>query len=268
MYIGGEIMIFLVIFFIVFILLYILKFFFYAKIKGDIGEQWVIKELSKLNFLDYYRYNNLLIQTERGSSQIDHVVVSKKGIFVIETKNFSGYIYGNEKSKIWKKYSQGRRFETKFNSPIFQNYGHIKALKEKLPNINPSAYKNIVVFVGDCKFKVSTYKHTVVYLRNLLGVFHESENEEDVFTDEQMNNIISTLESLAHSTKEDFKNHKRQVKQIKSETTLQENEKSNELKFTCPRCGSPLIIKHGRNGAFYACTKYPLCKYTRNLFEK
>lgn len=33
----------------------------------------------------------------------------------------------------------------------------------------------------------------------------------------------------------------------------------------CPVCGSELARRSGRFGAFYGCTNYPRCKYTRNI---
>ena len=89
---------------IIFIVLLLVGLFFafnQAKIKGIIGEK---KLSSLLLFLDkdvYQTYNNLYIETSRGIYQIDHIVVSRYGIFVIETKSYKGTISGSYKSKKW-----------------------------------------------------------------------------------------------------------------------------------------------------------------------
>jgi hypothetical protein len=58
------------------------------------GEKEVVKYLSsKLDIKKYYIFNNLTLKTKDGSTQIDHVVVSPYGIFVIETKDYSGWIF-------------------------------------------------------------------------------------------------------------------------------------------------------------------------------
>lgn len=72
-----------------------------SKIRGAIGEKRVKNQLSKLPHEDYVILNDIMVETERGTSQIDHVVVSPYGIFVIETKNFSGWIHGSESSEYW-----------------------------------------------------------------------------------------------------------------------------------------------------------------------
>lgn len=48
---------------------------------------------------------------------------------------------------------------------------------------------------------------------------------------------------------------KSQKKDIAEETTTKK----------CPKCGSPIIIKLGKFGKFYACSTFPKCKYTESL---
>ncbi|MBS4955798.1 MAG: NERD domain-containing protein [Clostridium sp.] len=71
-------------------------------IKGSIGERKVSKALNTLDNNEYKIINNLMIITDRGTTQIDHVVISVYGIFVIETKNYKGLIFGNEYDDNWK----------------------------------------------------------------------------------------------------------------------------------------------------------------------
>ena len=73
-----------------------------AKIKGWYGEKNVSNKLSYLDPQKYVTLNDILIKNDKGSSsQIDHLVISIYGIFVIETKNYKGWIFGNEKSEKW-----------------------------------------------------------------------------------------------------------------------------------------------------------------------
>ena len=67
-----------------------------SKYKGDQGEAKIRSTLrSHLNGNDYYLLCDLILPIAGGSTQIDHVVISKFGIFVIETKNMSGWIFGD-----------------------------------------------------------------------------------------------------------------------------------------------------------------------------
>ena len=94
-----------------------------AKIKGYIGEKQVSKRLRKLNKRKYKVLNNVLLKTANGSTQIDHVVISIYGIFVIETKNYKGLIFGSENDENWTQVIYKNK--GKFRNPIKQNYGHV-----------------------------------------------------------------------------------------------------------------------------------------------
>ncbi|MDZ7793905.1 MAG: nuclease-related domain-containing protein [Spirochaetia bacterium] len=89
----------IVLFLIAIILIFIFKIN-KPKIKGHIGESRIAGQLNKLDDKEYKVLNNIFIRTSKGSSQIDHIVISTYGIFVIETKNYSGWIHGNENYRI------------------------------------------------------------------------------------------------------------------------------------------------------------------------
>ena len=106
-----------------------------------------------------------MLQAVDNTTQIDHVVVSNYGIFVIETKNYKGWICGNEFDDYWTQVIY--KMKEKLRNPIMQNYGHTQVLKSVLheyPNIN---YVPIVVFTTKADIKVKL-KATVVYTVRLL----------------------------------------------------------------------------------------------------
>ena len=119
--------------------------------KGWIGE--VITNLQSRLFLDkkeYHLIKNVTIPTQDGTTQIDHIIVSGFGVFVIETKNMKGWIFGGEHQKTWTQ--QIYKHRNKFQNPLHQNYKHTKEL-ERLLNLNPSILFSVVMFVGECEFK-------------------------------------------------------------------------------------------------------------------
>ncbi len=69
--------------------------------KGKVGEKRVATILKRLPEDDYKVINDLLLSSNGYSTQIDHIVVSVYGIFVIETKFYQGWIYGGENSEYW-----------------------------------------------------------------------------------------------------------------------------------------------------------------------
>ena len=127
---------------------------FIPKIKGYLGERDVSNRLSKLNSSNYKVINNLMLQVGNKTTQIDHIVVSNYGIFVIETKNYKGWIIGNEYDEYWKQVIY-KRTEKLYN-PVKQNYGHIMALKGVLKNFKDLNYISIVAFTTKADLKVTT----------------------------------------------------------------------------------------------------------------
>lgn len=98
----------------------------------------------------YHVLNDVTVPSINGTTQVDHVVVSPHGIFVIETKNYSGWIFGSARNREWTQTIRGKK--SSFQNPIHQNYAHIKAL-EAATGLDESVLHSIVVFVGDAKFK-------------------------------------------------------------------------------------------------------------------
>ena len=94
------------------------------KRKGRYGEKRVATILNSLPD-EYTIFNDVYIEENGKSTQIDHVVFSPYGIFVIETKHYKGWIYGDERESFWTKNINGNKYE--FYNPLFQNYGHVKA---------------------------------------------------------------------------------------------------------------------------------------------
>ena len=98
----------------------------------------------------YHAFHNVTLPTLDGTTQIDHVFVSEFGIFVVETKNMQGWIFGSERQAQWmqKIYKQTYRFQ----NPIRQNYKHVKALESAL-DLPFEVFHSVVVFVGGSSFK-------------------------------------------------------------------------------------------------------------------
>ena len=100
---------------------------------------------------DYHLMNHLTIRMEDGTTQIDHVLVSRFGIFVVESKDYSGWLFGKAAEPTWTQVRMRRRF--KFQNPILQNKRHVRAVRELLEFLPPEAVKSVVVFCGDAEFK-------------------------------------------------------------------------------------------------------------------
>jgi hypothetical protein len=121
--------------------------------KGIMGELMItVLTRWKLNRQVYHLINNVTLPTEDGTTQIDHIIVSVYGVFVIETKNLRGWIFGRPNQKNWTLQHYKKRY--KFQNPLHQNHKHIRVL-QSISNLEDKQMHSLVVFVGDSEFKTS-----------------------------------------------------------------------------------------------------------------
>ena len=134
------------------------------KLKGSIGERRVATELAKLP-RDFRVLHDVLFKTDRAMSQIDHLVISPYGIFIIETKTYDGWIFGDENSEFWIQVLHNQK--NRFYNPILQNLGHVRTVQRLLAGYKYIPYHPIVVFDGGCELKKVPFSTPVIYLRQL-----------------------------------------------------------------------------------------------------
>jgi hypothetical protein len=123
-----------------------------ASISKNRGEA-LLSDVIRANFEppDYHLMNHVTLQLKDGTTQIDHILVSKFGVFVIETKDYTGWIFANQKQPRWTQVTFRAKYQ--FQNPILQNFRHVCAVQNLLDFLPPDAIKSIVVFAGDAKFK-------------------------------------------------------------------------------------------------------------------
>ncbi|GGF27055.1 nuclease [Halobacillus andaensis] len=119
---------------------------------GELGEYKINIQLDQFP-PNYKHLNDLMLEnmkTHSGFSQIDHVLLTPYGIFVIETKNYAGEIKGGAQDKQWK-------VNKKFNmmNPFHQNYGHMEAIKSCLNSDNPYSFVSMISFTQRAVFSIS-----------------------------------------------------------------------------------------------------------------
>ncbi len=116
------------------------------------GESLVRKALQKhFRSPNYHLLNHITLKHGDSTTQIDHILVSCFGVFVIETKNYKGWIFANPKHESWTQVLFKAKF--KFQNPIHQNHRHVVAVRELLDFLPQDAIKSVVVFSGDAEFK-------------------------------------------------------------------------------------------------------------------
>lgn len=113
----------------------------------------LVSRAARANFgpPNYHLLNHVTLQLKDGTTQVDHIIVSRFGVFVIETKHYKGWIFANEKHANWTQVLFHAKY--KFQNPILQNFRHVRAVQELLDFLPPSAVKSVVVFTGEAEFK-------------------------------------------------------------------------------------------------------------------
>ncbi len=216
--------------------------------KGVIGELIVRMHIGKTKPGTQYVVNNILFQTDDGkSSQVDHVLINPNGVFVVETKNYAGRIYGNEKQHEWTQVFNYGKSKFHFYNPVKQNATHIYRLREALGS---NVYmKSLIVFVQNNTEYIESDK--VCTIREMKYAIKEPQVKQLSVNDMEI--IYNKLLDLKNGKTVSKKEH------VKNINTML-NEIDNNV---CPRCGGKLVERNGSNGTFYGCSNYPKCKFVK-----
>ena len=238
---------------------------------GKSGENTVA---SKLFWTDIFGKEGLTLQNlyiPEGNDknvEIDLLYITVKGIFVIESKNYSGYIFGSEDNRYWTStlyagksllgFKQVEKHH--FYNPIWQNKTHINCLRKTLKTEIPMF--SIIVFSDRCAFKSISYNSENTSICHYQDVGHEIgriwRNVPNVISDEEVDEIKNNLMPF---TKVSDDRKARHVARIQS---------GNYSAYICPLCGGKLVLRTAKKGPyagnqFYGCSNYPKCKFTKNI---
>jgi len=242
------------------LLLVLLAFMKTPFMKGILGEFMV--NLATNFFLDkkiYTLFKNVTLPTEDGTTQIDHIIVSRYGVFVIETKNMKGWIFGDPKQNMWTQ--KIYRHTSKFQNPLRQNYKHTQTLQSAL-ELDPEKVFSLVVFVGDNEFK-TPMPDNVVYLGGYLR-FIKSKTQ-PILSDSEVMAICTKIAS--GRLKPSLKTHREHVKHVQA--IVEEKQRQTDENI-CPKCGRTMALRTARRGdnqgkQFWGCTGYPKCRTVRKI---
>lgn len=262
---------------------------------GKKGERMVAKELATLKRKHNIVINDLMLPTSNGrTSQVDHVVVSTRGIFVIETKNHAGRIAGYEHAQYWQQHLQSQ--SRSFYNPLLQNRSHLRAIRRLLPKLDADLFTTIVVFTTAWRLEIKA--DDIIKPRKFLADRHIRRTlvpeewvkkkwwtpwKKEVVLDEHK--IVTRIDGLLYELKrrpriidkgdlagiaEKLIAANVEDKAIRKQHTNYAKETSRSVasdisKGKCPRCGAPLTIRKGEKGEFGGCTRYPACRFTCSI---
>ncbi len=201
---------------------------------------------------EYHLIKDVTLRTEDGTTQIDHIIVSRYGVFVIETKNMKGWIFGSANQKMWTQ--KIYKHANKFQNPLHQNYKHVKIL-EVLLNIPATAIHSLVVFVGGYKFKTAMPDNVT----DAGGYIHHIKSKRElVLSQADVDAVIAQIKQLR--LQRGLATNKQHVSHLR-----EKNEPSAASTPRCPLCGGDMVLRTARKGKnvgsdFWGCATFPACR--------
>lgn len=239
--------------------------------KGLLGEFYTYKYLESLDGYKKFLFNVYLPKESGDTTEIDIILLHESGIYVFESKNYSGWIFGTETQQYWTQtlpIGRGRAKKSKFFNPIIQNKGHMKCLQQFLEYESPLPFYSYIVFSDRCTLKDITLigrSHFVIKRHNILpAVQSNSANVGIQLSPQKIDALYEKLYPLTQIDETQKSSHIENV-QRKQQTTT-----ANMENIRCPRCNGILVSRIATKGyrqgkRFLGCSNYPKCKYIKNI---
>ncbi len=249
---------------------------------GRRGEQLTRSELNLVKLFGRRGriLQNIYIPKDNGeTTEIDVVYITQKGIFVIESKNYSGWIFGNEMQRYWTA-SLVNGTKNSFYNPILQNKMHIKWLDSFLNHEIPLF--SIIAFSERCELKKVTISsddvHVIKRDRIYATIRSIWDSSPDVLSREKIKELFSTLRNLTYVDDAIKESHIESIqrkynasitnKNMNHSTGINilTNNKFQTAEMLCPKCNSLLVEREAKKGTFkgskfYGCSNFPKCRY-------
>lgn len=255
--------------------------------KGKYGEKLTERELKWVQLFGRKgkTLRNVYLPTsDGGTSEIDVLFITQKGIFVFESKNYSGWIFGDEKSRNWTAMLPNR-VKNQFYNPIMQNRTHLKWLANYVGDDVPLF--SIIVFSERCELKkVTVHSENIKVIKRdstyatVLELWEknpdciEPDHIEELY--QSLKQLINVDEAIKAAHVANIKNRFQKPTNVPISTAVSEEKAAAQCPspqvdtLVCPRCGAKLVLREATKGAnagnkFYGCSRFPKCRYIRNL---
>lgn len=263
--------------------------------KGRSGEYYTYKYLKALPGKKQYLFNCYIPKEDGTTTEIDVILLHESGIYVFESKNYSGWIFGDEAQTKWTQTlpaGKGKSQKSYFFNPIIQNKVHIKWLQKYLQDEFPDLpFYSYIIFSDRCtlkNIKLTSHSHFVINRYHILqAVSQQISRSKVVLTPEKTVAIYAKLYPLTQADEKIKAFHIENIhkKAVSGKTDIPENarygktshdkanyEKTNvpDKASICPRCGGKLVLRIAGKGErsgqkFYGCSNYLKCRYIRNI---
>lgn len=250
--------------------------------KGKYGEKLTERELKLVQLFGRKGkvLRNVYLPKDNGeTSELDVIFITQKGIFVFESKNYSGWIFGDEKSKNWTSMLPNRQ-KNQFYNPIMQNRTHLRWMKQFVGDDIPLF--SIIVFSERCELKkVTVYSEDIKVIkrdRTYAAVRDIWDKSPDAVSGDKIDELYTKLKELtnvdaaikAAHVENIQKKYKKNDDVAKVEAKNTEVQADEGVDLICPKCGNKLVLRLAKKGdnagnKFYGCSSFPKCRYIQNI---
>lgn len=260
--------------------------------KGIFGEFQTVKAVEAISEKERIIVNIYLekAKTESETTEVDVIYINSSGIFVLESKNYNGWIYGKENDKKWMQVLN-KNTKNRFYNPVKQNAGHISAIEKLLGDEYKGLCRNVIVFSSSCTLKDITIVSSdiLVLKRNKLRQSIKELSFPQKLSYQQIDDIADKLFTYSNADAATKKMHIETIEAKKANYSMQKipvpktteqaidlidtkEEKSNGTVRVCPKCGAPMALRTALKGEnagkeFWGCSDFPKCRSVVNIKE-
>ena len=148
--------------------------------KGHLGEFYIYKYLKAFDGYKRFLFNVYLPKENGETTEIDVILLHETGIYVFESKNYSGWIFGTETQQYWIQtlpVGKSKSQKTKFFNPIIQNKVHLKWLRQFLGDESRLPFYSYIVFSDRCTLKeiiLTSGNHFVINRYNIFAAIRDN----------------------------------------------------------------------------------------------
>ncbi len=246
---------------------------------GKTGERYICEVLK---FLSGYKQilSNCYVPKDDGTfTEIDVILLHESGVYVLESKNYSGRISGSEDLREWIQFlptSNGGSKKVTFLNPIIQNNVHVKWLRNYLDVGADFPLYSYIVFSDRCELERSillSNNYIVINRRVLpLRIRRNAEKVGSRLSPAEIDSLYSKLYPLTQVTEEQKALHIKTVEEKKKSLPkiASPTRAVTRSDRKCPRCGGTLVLRTAKKGArvgknFWGCSNYPQCRFIENI---
>lgn len=233
-------------------------------LQGEWSVDYGISAAQRMGYTGRILHNSYVPKNNGAYTEIDVLYITRKGIFVFESKNFRGWIFGDGAATYWT-LSVTPHTKHKFYNPILQNKGHIHHLSKYISGSIP--FFSVIAYSQQCQIKKMSNvppNTFMVHYNDIPLVMQRVWAEyPDVMSENQVLDLFNSLSQLRTTDLDVIHSHTQSV--IKHANTPEPM-----LSHKCPCCGGNLVLRTAKKGInfgrqFWGCSNYPKCSYTRSL---